>query len=447
MSFVDRLIGRLASPDAALRRAIRLSEQGKAAEAFPLLTLAARAGIPDAEYRVARCYLEGSGVPRSQAEGARWLQRAAAHGYVEAQSLLAALYLHGLAGAAGGDTPEAEPPAGSLFASDAPTEPDFKSALKWARQAADAGSASGQALLAYILTYGPESMRDLEAAHRWYERSAAAGCPEGNLGYALSLARRAASDEDRREVAEQLLCASIAELPTAIYLLGVLTEQGIGVTRDAKAAAQLYQRAAEKGHRSAQVRWGLALMEGRDVEQDRVAGESWLRRAGLAGDPQAAVLVGNLYVQSGGPLPPNYAEAATWYRRAAEAGSTTAARALGSLYLTGAGVVQDNEESARWLRVSAEAGDPASQVDLANLVLEGAGGADDPAKIAGWFRAGCRVWRPRRRLQSRHLPDQGGWRRPRRATGRAVAAARRRGCAGCPIHVWPHASRRARCDA
>ena len=84
-------------------------------------------------------------------------------------------------------------------------------------------------------------------------------------------------------------------------------------------------------------------------------------------------MVGNLYAQSGGPLPPNYAEAANWYRRAAEAGSTAAARALGSLYLTGAGVAQDNEESARWLRVSAEAGDPASQVDLANLVLEGAG--------------------------------------------------------------------------
>ena len=46
-------------------------------------------------------------MPRSQTEGARWLQRAAAHGYVEAQSLLAALCLHGLAGAAGGDAPEA----------------------------------------------------------------------------------------------------------------------------------------------------------------------------------------------------------------------------------------------------------------------------------------------------------------------------------------------------
>ena len=57
--FVDRLIG-LGSPDAALRRAIQLTEQEKFAAAFPLLTRAAKAGIPDAEYRVARSYLERS---------------------------------------------------------------------------------------------------------------------------------------------------------------------------------------------------------------------------------------------------------------------------------------------------------------------------------------------------------------------------------------------------
>ena len=94
-----------------------------------------------------------------------------------------------------------------------------------------------------------------------------------------------------------------------------------------------------------------------------MAGESWLRRAALAGDARAATLVAKLYVQSG-PLPPNYAEAATWYRRAAEAGDRAAARALGSLYLTGAGVPRDSEEAACWLRSSAEAGDRAAQADL-----------------------------------------------------------------------------------
>jgi TPR repeat protein len=55
--------------------------------------------LPEAELRVGPLYLEGSGVPRSQTEGMRWLERAASHGLVEAQSLLATLYMHGFGAA------------------------------------------------------------------------------------------------------------------------------------------------------------------------------------------------------------------------------------------------------------------------------------------------------------------------------------------------------------
>jgi TPR repeat protein len=374
----------LVSPAAALRRAVRLSERQKFTAAFPLFAVAARAGIPDAQYRIAQCYLQGTGVPLSQTEGVRWLQRAAANGSIESQCLLGALHVHGL---------RRVPPEGGvgrtrsdrLFTNDILGEPDYEAALQWSRKAAEAGSPKGQALLAYILSYGPQSIRDLERAHQLYAQSAAAGCPEGSLGYALSLARHATDDAARHEVFEHLRHAADAGLPTAIYLLATLTENGVGVASDPRAAAQLYHAAAEKGHRAAQTRWGLKLLEGRDADQDRVAGESWLRRAALAGDAEAAVLVGNLYTQSS-PLPPNYSEAANWYRRAAEAGHNGAARALGSLYLTGAGVPQDSDEAAHWLGIAAEAGDPAARVDLANLVLEGGGGAQDPARIAGWFQ-------------------------------------------------------------
>src|SRR6202030_466211 len=132
-----------------------------------------------------------------------------------------------------------------------------------------------------------------------------AGCPEGSLGYALALAPGSQDEAGRRQVVEHLRRAAEAELPTAIYLLAVLTEQGVGMTPDSSVAAQLYRHAAERGQRSAQLHWGLALIEGSTVEQDRVAGESWLRRAALAGDPQAAALIGDLYVKND-QLPPNY---------------------------------------------------------------------------------------------------------------------------------------------
>src|SRR5579862_9765873 len=221
MVTLGRLINRI-SPKAALRQAIRLCDEGRPEAALALLRRAAKAGLADAKYQIGLLYLRGSGVPLSRMEATRWLERAANDGHVEAQTTLAALFVHGLANA--GNSGHAELSADRLFAADDPSEPDFNAALHWARQAADAGSAKGQAMLAYILTGGPEAVRDLEAAHGWYERSAAAGCPEGCLGYALSLAPQINDEEGRRKVAMHLRQAAKAELPSAIYLLAVLTE-------------------------------------------------------------------------------------------------------------------------------------------------------------------------------------------------------------------------------
>src|ERR1700722_2136886 len=127
------------SPAAALRRGLKLTEQGDLKQAFPLLTRAARAGIAEAEHRVGRCYLEGAGVPASRTEGARWLERAANQGYVEAQAQLATLSIHGLLNGIGSDAGG----AAKLFASNTAAEPDFETGIKWARKAAVAGSADG----------------------------------------------------------------------------------------------------------------------------------------------------------------------------------------------------------------------------------------------------------------------------------------------------------------
>ncbi|MBZ9800033.1 SEL1-like repeat protein [Mesorhizobium sp. ES1-4] len=377
MTILDRLTG-FVSPAVALRRAIQLSDSGRLAEAFPLMATAARAGIADAEYRVARCYLEGSCVPPSRMEGTHWLRRAADHGNRDAQALLAALYVSGLATA---ETEGNGSVSERLFEQDSPGKPDFAAALRFAAKAADAGSATGQAILGYILTSGPEAMRDADAAHGWYERSAAAGCAEGCLGFALSLARRGGKSE-RPRIAEEVRRAADAGLPTAIYLLAVLTEHGLGVTANLAAAERLYRSAAEKGLPSAQFRLGLMLIDGSLVDQDPTAGEAWMRRAALGGNMEAAYFLGDRHAKN---RPPDFAEAASWYRRAAEAGHQAAARAIASLYLTGNGVAKDDKEGARWLRVAAEGGSQEAQVDFANLVLGGAGGADDSTGIAGWF--------------------------------------------------------------
>ena len=95
MSFVDRLIAPV-SPSARARLGIDLLEFGRAAEGFHQLAYAARGGCIEAQYRVGRCYLEGTGVPQATTEAVRWLQRAAEAGSADAQFYLALLYVRGV---------------------------------------------------------------------------------------------------------------------------------------------------------------------------------------------------------------------------------------------------------------------------------------------------------------------------------------------------------------
>ena len=99
MSRADRLLARV-SAKAALREGEAVLEAGNPARAFALFARAAKSGAPEAQHRVARCYLEATGVPPSAEEGVRWLERAAAQDHVASMVLLAGLHVAWAAAAA-----------------------------------------------------------------------------------------------------------------------------------------------------------------------------------------------------------------------------------------------------------------------------------------------------------------------------------------------------------
>jgi hypothetical protein len=92
--------------------------------------------------------------------------------------------------------------------------------------------------------------------------------------------------------------------PRSQYGMGVLYENGYGVTKDLKLAAAWYLKAAKQGNTDAQYNLGAMYEHG----------------------------VG---------MPVNYPEAARWYRPAAEQGDIDALSNLGVLYQGGKGVPQD----------------------------------------------------------------------------------------------------------
>ncbi|WP_373319627.1 tetratricopeptide repeat protein, partial [Gluconacetobacter johannae] len=189
-------VGARFSQRARLAHALALLAEGEAVEGFGHLSILAGAGMPEAQFRVGRAYLDGTGVPPSLVEGARWMRRAAEAGWVEARLVLGTLYLFGLpheAGAAQGLRLTAETPGDST--------PDPTAAAHWARLAAEAGSPDAQALYGYILANGPDELRDVAAAEDWFARAAAAGCAQGHLGLGLAWLRAATDEAGRARAA------------------------------------------------------------------------------------------------------------------------------------------------------------------------------------------------------------------------------------------------------
>jgi TPR repeat protein len=377
MSLLDLFIPKTAAK--TLVRARVMLTGGDGSKAFQLLIGLARKGHAEAQYEVGKAYAEGHHVPKAVGEAISWLTKAAASDITAAQILLARLAMHGQSPDGGNNGLSS-----ALTATAAGGDPDWNTALRWALQAASAGSAEAQAIAGHIFLEGPAALRDRPSAAEMFRKSADGDCPSGYLGLAMMLSADAKSPEDQAEIARLFRLASDAGIPTAQYMLGVIIERGLGVPQDTSVAAGLYRLAAESGVRDAQARYGLALLQGNGVPRDSNGGESWLRRAGLAGDFEAAALVGDLY-SSGGELPPNFVEAAFWYRIAAEGGHRIAARILGLYHVSGAGVAKDREEALKWFRRSADAGDVQSEAEMAVLVCDGAGGPEDGARIRRYY--------------------------------------------------------------
>jgi TPR repeat protein len=350
-------------PERCFRLGEALCDSGAFGRAARLLGKAAARGHVGAQLRMGQLYLSGQGVPPSRTEAARWLRRAAEAGHPPAQQAYAEFLWSGQGAA--------ESPG--LFAAPSATGQDRESAILWAERAAAAGLPEAQALLGQILCFGPEPQRDTARGEAMFARAAEAGRPEGHLGLALLLNRRAAESSAIMEAVRRLFArAAEGGSAYALFALGVMAERAAAQDDSVwPQAAGFYAEAAKRGHRGAQARWGMFLAEGLGCARNSIEGESWVRRAALAGERDAAAWLGDRYARPQGELPPNVLEAVGWFRRAADLGHGGAARRLGEMYRDGSAGT-DARQAAALFRQAAQLGETAALADLQALIMAGA---------------------------------------------------------------------------
>ncbi|MFA5110436.1 MAG: tetratricopeptide repeat protein [Desulfobaccales bacterium] len=120
-------------------------------------------------------------------------------------------------------------------------------------------------------------------------------------------------------------------------------------TREQKFADM--ERLAEQGAPSAQYNLGLMYEQGYGVTPDIKIAAAWFEKAAIRGQVDAQYRLGYLYYHGQG-VPKNLPQAAEWYKKAAEQGSALARAALGNMYLVGEGVPKDIAKAAYWHKKS-----------------------------------------------------------------------------------------------
>jgi TPR repeat protein len=168
-------------------------------------------------------------------------------------------------------------------------------------------------------------------------------------------------------------------------MLGIIYEEGHGVSQDFAAAVTWYRRAADQGRSDAQ--FYLACMHdfGKGVPPDSVAAAKWLTKAADQGHTDAQFNLGVMYEDGIGVLQDPHA-AVTWYRKAAEQGHAKAQNNLGAMFVKGQGVSQDYHSAAAWFRKAAAQGDAEGEFNLAVMYENGTGVPQNPHAAMTWYR-------------------------------------------------------------
>jgi TPR repeat protein len=105
-------------------------------------------------------------------------------------------------------------------------------------------------------------------------------------------------------------------LDWGLYNLANLLATGRGVTRDERAAFELYRRAARQGHAKSMNLLGRCYEEGLGTPADPVAAYHWYRRSAEAGDFRGQFSLAGVLLAQG-----RFDEAVTWLERALEHGN------------------------------------------------------------------------------------------------------------------------------
>lgn len=381
-------------------------------EAIRLLTQAAEAGAPEAQYFLGKYLLGNSDVRGGPATAARWFGKAAKFGVANAQYELARMHAVGngvpqnidraaglLLGAARNGMAKAQLELAKPLYLERLAGRDKMLAQLYELTAASEGKAHAALILGLAFLNGDVLDEDVNEARKWLLIAGEEGSGKGFHNLAVSYSRdEKVKVTQNKQAIRYLRRASALDYLPSITILARLYRIDPSNTEYMQKSIPLYEQAVRLGHAEMTHELGVMYYLGRTVEKDQRKGLALLERAANAGYASSQALVGtyllrndsarrdeamnmlNRAVAQGHPegqfqlailklaKDPNSVSAAKLLDRAANKGHIPALARLGRMHLYGQAVERNLRLAKAYLETAASKGDANGEFYLAHAL-------------------------------------------------------------------------------
>ncbi len=195
-------------------------------------------------------------------------------------------------------------------------------------------------------------------------------------------------ESDPKDALKWLLAAAKNGNTDAMVLAGLALAKGVGSgAPDYPAAADWFQRAADRGDGRAMFALGECYYYSKGVTRDPKLALEWLDKAAGKNNARALDLLGTLCSKGiPGVLPRDLPKAFWYFTAAKDLGYTPAYANLGVLFMTAPPELADKKLAVELFKQGAEKGDPRSMYFYAGCLREGLGDvAKDKVAAQEWY--------------------------------------------------------------
>ncbi|OAI48516.1 hypothetical protein AYO45_04760 [Gammaproteobacteria bacterium SCGC AG-212-F23] len=330
-------------------------------KAFEWYEKSANNGNSYGQYMLAYCYDNGISVPKNDKLKVFWFEKAANQNHTTAQFFLGQCYLLGIGTiknegeafllfkkAADKNHSDAQHALGECFLFGIGTPKNNGFAADWFRKAAEQNNAKGQYRLAYCYLDGIGTTLNAETAFIWLKKAA-----ENNLVNAqFEMGECERNSGYQKEALEWYKkAASNGSLKAEVLIGDYYTD----VDKDEKKAFERYRIAAAKGSAEAEFKLGLYYQNGKGTLIDAKKAFEHIKNAAEKNLPEAAAQLSEFYMKGFNGITTDEKESLKWREIAANGGIVTSQWEMGLLCEAGIGIKKDAEKALIWYQKALKA--------------------------------------------------------------------------------------------